>query len=232
MPDFKSNSGINFYFSCSFSSLLFSSSLSGYKLIVTMPRLQAMAERYILIRAFGGQVRLSDPQLKSQGFLDLAEQIAKETPNSFLMRQFTNPANIAAHAATTGPEILRQTQGDVDAVVAGIGTGGTIIGVASYLKAQASTKDVHIVGVEPTESRVLQGHKHRVHSIVGIGTGLRVPMITALDPGKEWIPGGRGVIDEFVSVSTKESLDMALLLSRQVTFLFLTILYENLFSNL
>jgi len=163
----------------------------GYAVVVAMPRLQAMLERYMLIRSFGGIVLLSDPETKSQGFLDLAERYAKEHPEAYLLRQFTNPANIQAHYETTGPEIWEQMGGDVDIVVMGAGTGGTAVGCGRYLKEVSAERadPCRVVVVEPAESRVLQGEKHRVHSITGIGTGLRVPMMTALDDEAPWESG-------------------------------------------
>jgi cysteine synthase A len=131
----------------------------GYKVVVAMPRLQSMLERYILIRSFGGVVLLSEPDLKSQGFLDLAEKYSKDNKNCYLMRQFTNEANPKAHYDTTGPEIWKQMNGKVDAVVMGAGTGGTAVGVGKYLKEMDSI--CRIVVVEPTESRVMQGAIHR-----------------------------------------------------------------------
>ena len=180
----------------------------GYRLVVTMPRVQAVMERYLLIRALGAEVRLSDPELKSQGFLDLAKRIAKETPNAYLLSQFTNESNPNAHYENTGPELWKQTNGSIDAFVAGAGTGGTVVGVGKYLKSKKSSCE--IVCVEPAESRVLQGSKHRVHALLGIGTGLQVPMIESLAPGEKFEPGSRGVIDRFVSCSSSDGLDMCL----------------------
>jgi cysteine synthase A len=186
----------------------------GYQLVVTMSRLHAMTERYILIRAFGAEVALAEPELKSQGFIDLAAKIARETPNSFLLSQFTNKENPRAHSLTTGPEIFEQTNGEIDVLVAGAGTGGTLVGAGRYLKEQKPS--VRVVMVEPASSRVFQGAKHRVHSLVGIGTGLHVPMIEALAPGVPHVEGrGRGMIDEFVSAADGASLDMALRLGRE-----------------
>ena len=195
----------------------------GYKVVVAMPRLQAMLERYILIRSFGGRVILSEPEDKSQGFLDLAEKYAEEHSNCYLLRQFTNEANPTAHYETTGPEIFAQMNGNVDAVVMGAGTGGTAVGVGKYLKEKMKEKiassgtmtgGCRVCVVEPTESRVMQGSVHRVHSIVGIGTGLCVPMLESLDPGAPCVLGrGRGIVDEFLSTDTPDSLDMALLLA-------------------
>ena len=184
----------------------------GYKVIVAMPRLQSMLERYILIRSFGGNVLLSEPDLKSQGFLDLAETYAKEHSDCYLMRQFTNSANPDAHYRTTAPELWEQMDGRVDAVVMGAGTGGTAVGVGQYLKEKNA--QCQVIVVEPSESRVFQNAVHRTHSIVGIGTGLHVPMLEKLDPGAPFIAGqGRGLVDEFVSTDTPDSLDIALLLA-------------------
>ena len=154
----------------------------GYNVVVAMPRLQSMLERYILIRSFGGQVLLSEPELKSQGFLDLAANYAQAHSNCYLTQQFTNPANPEAHFKTTGPELWHQMKGRVDAVVMGAGTGGTAVGIGNYLKQH--NPQCQICVVEPAESRVMQGSVHRIHSIVGIGTGLQVPMLEGLDPGE------------------------------------------------
>lgn len=190
----------------------------GYRVIVAMPRLQSMCERYILIRSFGGQVLLSDPKLKSQGFLDLAENYVNEHPGEhcYLLRQFTNKDNPDAHYSFTGPEIWVQTRGQVDAVVMGAGTGGTAVGVGRFLKEKSHGK-CSIMVVEPTESRVMQGGTHRVHSIVGIGTGLHVPLLENLAPGEPYLPHkGRGdVVDEFICCDSPDALDMSLLLAKQ-----------------
>lgn len=183
----------------------------GYRLVVTMPRVQAITERYLLIRALGAEVYLSDPELKAKGFLDLAKKIANETPGSFLLSQFENESNPRAHQERTGPEIWQQTNGTVDVFVAGAGTGGTVVGVGRYLKSKSES--VRVVCVEPGESRVLQGATHRVHALLGIGTGLQVPMIESLAPGAPFVPGPRGVVDEFASCSSADGLDMALRLA-------------------
>ena len=190
----------------------------GYRVVVAMPRVQAMCERYILIRSFGGEVLLSDPKLKSQGFLDLAESYAKDHPDEhcYFLRQFTNPDNPEAHHASTGPEIWKQTGGRVDACIVGAGTGGTAVGVSRFLK-EKSRGSCAIMVVEPTESRVFQGSKHRVHSIVGIGTGLHVPLLEKLAPGAPFVPGtGRGkLVDEFLCCDSPDALDMSLLLAKE-----------------
>jgi cysteine synthase A len=186
----------------------------GYRLIVTMSRLHAMTERYILIRAFGAEVALAEPELKAQGFIDLAEKIARETPNAVLLSQFTNQHNPRAHYDTTGPEIYEQTSGAVDILVAGAGTGGTVVGTGRYLKERNPA--VHVVCVEPASSRVFQGAKHRAHSLVGIGTGLHVPMLEDLAPGQPHVEGeGRGLVDSFMGAQDGASLDMALRMARE-----------------
>ena len=189
----------------------------GYRVVVAMPRVQAMCERYILIRSFGGKVLLSDPKLKSQGFLDLAESYAKGHPEEhcYLLRQFTNKDNPEAHYRSTGPEIWRQTRGRVDCCIMGAGTGGTAVGVSRFLK-EKSEGACTVMVVEPTESRVFQGSHHRVHSIVGIGTGLHVPLLAELAPGDPYLPGkGRGeLVDEFLCCDTPDALDMSLLLAK------------------
>ena len=185
----------------------------GYKVVVAMPRLQSMLERYILVRSFGGQVLLSEPELKSQGFLDLAATYAKEHDNCYLTQQFTNPANPRSHYLTTGPEVWTQMNGAVDAVVMGAGTGGTAVGIGQYIKEH--NPNCKICVVEPAESRVMQGAVHRIHSIVGIGTGLHVPMLAGLDPGAPYVSGqGRGLVDEFLSTNSPDALDCSLLLAR------------------
>ena len=185
----------------------------GYKVVVAMPRLQSMLERYILVRSFGGQVLLSEPELKSQGFLDLAATYAKEHDHCYLTQQFTNPANPRSHYLTTGPEVWAQMNGAVDAVVMGAGTGGTAVGIGQYLKEH--NPNCKICVVEPAESRVMQGAVHRIHSIVGIGTGLHVPMLAGLDPGAPYVSGqGRGLVDEFLASDSPDALDCALLLAR------------------
>lgn len=186
----------------------------GYRLIVTMPRLLANTERYVIMRAFGAEVALSDPKLKTQGFLDLAEEIARKTPDSYLLRQFKNSANPEIHESTTGPEIWAQCAGEIDALVSGVGTGGTVVGVGQFLKER--NPSCRVVAVEPASSRVLQGHSHRVHALTGIGTGLQVPMIEKLAPGQPFAEGkGRGLIDEFMCAEDGDSLDMSLEVARR-----------------
>eukprot|EP00948_MAST-09A_sp_MAST-9A-sp1_P001306 g1306.t1 len=184
----------------------------GYRLIICMPRVEAMTERYIIIRAFGAEVRLSDPALKTKGVIELAHRIAKEIPNSYITNQFTNDANPDAHYRTTGPEIWSQMKGkNIDYVLSGVGTGGTLVGVGKYLKEQ--DPNIKIVCVEPQESSVLQGETHRSHSLTGIGTGMRVPMIEKLEPGAPFTrkKQTRGqIIDMYMSCSTADGLNCSL----------------------
>jgi cysteine synthase A len=140
----------------------------GYKAILTMPETMSV-ERRNLLKAYGAQIVLTDGSKGMKGAIEKAEELAKEIPHSFIPSQFTNPANPAAHEATTGPEIWADTDGKVDAFIAGVGTGGTLTGVARYLKKQK--QDVHIVAVEPATSPVLSKGQAGPHKIQGIGAG-------------------------------------------------------------
>ncbi len=140
----------------------------GYKAILTMPETMSV-ERRNLLKAYGAQIVLTDGSKGMKGAIEKAEELAKEIPHSFIPSQFTNPANPAAHEATTGPEIWADIDGKVDAFIAGVGTGGTLTGVARYLKKQK--QDVHIVAVEPATSPVLSKGQAGPHKIQGIGAG-------------------------------------------------------------
>lgn len=140
----------------------------GYKAILTMPETMSV-ERRNLLKAYGAQIVLTDGSKGMKGAIDKAEELAKSTPNSFIPSQFTNQANPAAHEATTGPEIWNDAEGKVDVFVAGVGTGGTLTGVARYLKKQR--EDIHVVAVEPETSPVLSQGQAGPHKIQGIGAG-------------------------------------------------------------
>ena len=140
----------------------------GYRIIITMPETMS-EERRRLMRAYGAELVLTDGSRGMQGAIDKARQLCREIPCAFLPDQFGNPANPAAHAKTTGPEIWKDTEGQVDVFVAGVGTGGTISGVGKYLKTMNPA--VQIVAVEPAHSPVLSGGKAGSHGLQGIGAG-------------------------------------------------------------
>lgn len=165
----------------------------GYRCCIVMPDTMSI-ERRRLMAAFGAEVVLSPGTLGMAGAIALAEQLAKENPNSFIPGQFVNPSNPAAHIASTGPEIWQDTEGDVDIFVAGAGTGGTVTGVGKYLKSQ--NPNVKIVAVEPAGSPVLSGGNAGKHGLQGIGAGF-IPEI--LDTS---------VIDEVMPVSDEDAFSM------------------------
>ncbi len=164
----------------------------GYRMILTMPETMSV-ERRRLMKAYGAEIALSPGSEGMKGAIALAEKIASETPNAFIPGQFVNPANPKAHYETTGPEIYRDTQGDIDFFVAGVGTGGTISGTGRYLKEKKP--EIRIVAVEPASSPVLSEGHGGPHKIQGIGAGF-VPK--TLDTS---------VYDEIIPVANEDAFE-------------------------
>ncbi len=171
----------------------------GYRVILTMPDTMSV-ERRNLVKAYGAEVVLTPGGLGMQGSVDKAEELARTIPGAIVAGQFTNPANPAAHYATTGPEIWADCEGQVDALVAGVGTGGTISGTGRYLKEQNPA--VHVVAVQPAASPLLTGGVPGPHAIQGIGANF-IP--ATLD---------RSVYDEVISVDNDTPLSIARELGR------------------
>lgn len=172
----------------------------GYEMILTMPETMSVERRNIL-KAYGAKIVLTEGAKGMKGAIEKAEELAKEIPNSFLPGQFVNPANPAAHRATTGPEIWNDTDGQVDIFVAGVGTGGTLTGTGEYLKAQ--NPDVKVVAMEPASSPVLSEGRSGAHKIQGIGAGF-VPEVL-----------NTKLYDEVITVENEDAFVKAKLLAKK-----------------
>lgn len=172
----------------------------GYKVILTMPETMSI-ERRNLLKAYGAELVLTEGAKGMKGAIAKAQELAAETPNSFIPSQFTNAANPAAHRSTTGPEIWADTDGKVDIFVAGIGTGGTITGVGEYLKSQ--NPNVKVVAVEPAGSPVLSKGTPGPHKIQGIGAGFVPDTLNT------------AVYDEIITVENEDAFETGRTLARK-----------------
>jgi cysteine synthase len=174
--------------------LAFVAATKGYRCILTMPETMTM-ERRIVLRAFGAEIVLTPGPGGVKGAIAKANELLKQIPNSYMLQQFDNPANPEIHRKTTGPEIWEDTDGKVDILISGIGTGGTLTGVTDFIKPKKSS--FKAIAVEPTDSPVLSGGQPGPHKLQGLGAGF-VPSILKTD-----------YIDEVIKITTDQALDMA-----------------------
>ncbi len=172
----------------------------GYRIILTMPETMSVERRNIL-KAYGAEIVLTDGTKGMKGAIAKADELAKEIEGAYIPGQFVNPANPAAHKATTGPEIWEDTDGEVDIFVAGVGTGGTLTGVGEYLKEKKA--DVKVVAVEPATSPVLSTGKGGAHKIQGIGAGFVPDTLNTK------------VYDEILPIENEDAFEYSKLLARK-----------------
>jgi len=181
--------------------LAFVAAARGYRLILTMPETMSM-ERRNMLKAYGAQLILTPGDKGMPGAIAEAERIAAENPDYFLPQQFKNPANPQIHFETTGPEIWNDTDGTIDVLVSGVGTGGTITGVSRYIK-QVKGKKIESVAVEPANSPVLSGGQPGRHKIQGIGAGFKPDVLDL------------SLVDKVETVTDEEAFEYALRLTRE-----------------
>ncbi len=172
----------------------------GYRTILTLPETMSV-ERRNLLKAYGAELVLTEGAKGMKGAIAKAEELEKSIPNAVILGQFDNPANPAAHAATTGPEIWEDTDGKVDIFVAGVGTGGTVTGIGTYLKSK--NPNVKVVAVEPADSPVLSGGQPGPHKLQGIGAGF-VPSVL-----------NTGIYDEIFTVTTDQAFTTGRLIAHK-----------------
>ncbi|MBR3516121.1 MAG: cysteine synthase A [Lachnospiraceae bacterium] len=174
--------------------------VKGYRIILTMPETMSVERRSIL-RSYGAEIVLTEGSKGMKGAIEKAKQLQNEIPDSFIPGQFDNPANPAIHKATTGPEIWKDTDGNVDIFIAGVGTGGTVTGTGEYLKEQ--NPNVKVIALEPADSPVLSEGRAGAHKIQGIGAGF-VPEVLNTE-----------VYDEVFKVKNQDAFDTAKLLAKK-----------------
>jgi len=172
----------------------------GYRLILTMPDTMS-TERRAMLRAYGAELQLTPGSEGIQGAIDLAQELVEEIPDAYLLQQFVNAANPAIHERTTAEELWADTDGSLDVLVAGVGTGGTITGCARLLKAR--NPNLQVVAVEPAGSAVLSGQPAGPHRIQGIGAGFVPPVLD------------QGLIDEVITVSDDDAMEIGRRLARE-----------------